>query len=583
MPVTLINNSQSTSQISLNQTTVPAQKQQPVAQPSVTNGNLLEQYLKGQAAANAPMVTATKKVETPNQVSNLQYKNDLRQMFQNNQAKILAIIPRIFNADDKNHDDQIELNMGETSGNFNNAIARLDEVKANGFNTLHVLPIFKPGKVNAKGTAGSVYATADYLQIDPMLDDKKDPRSVNEEFKGFVNECHKRGIKVMLDLPSCAAVDLFDQHPELMAKLKDGTAKVPQGWDDIRMFNPWDDETKRTLNQALFDMHKKVVDNCIDAGVDGIRADVARAKPPEFWDKLIKYSHSKDPNFAWLAETYTYEDASPMVNMPADRPEDLLKAGFDSYYGQFHIFHEWGKASDLTKYVEDNLKMSQKYDKGKSLIGSFATHDDMSPMFNGGVDYCNLTTGLQATLPMVNPYIVDGFQSGDNYLYKFEGKKAAQSYTETNDMHLNHGNIDIFNLSRKPGGDHPEIGKFLQSTFAMRDKYKDVITKGSFIELDKTGDKDDQIIAYARHLNGKTLLVVANKNIDRNVSCSVKVPTLQANQEMTNLLPSYGKDSKIQAANGEVNVDLGPARVHVFEINTPDIEKNSSKVFKQNV
>src|SRR5574344_1172562 len=138
--------------------------------------------------------------------------------------------------------------------------------------------------------------------------------------------------------------------------------------------------------------------------------------------------------------------------------------------------------------------MSEKYDKGKSLIGSFATHDDMSPMFNGGVEYCNLTTGLQATLPMVNPYIVDGFQSGDKYLYKFEGKTANESFTDTKQMHLNHGQIDIFNLSRKPGGQNPEIGAFMTKTFEMRDKYQDIITKGSFIELNKKDDKEDQII-----------------------------------------------------------------------------------------
>ncbi|MBP7212529.1 hypothetical protein KBA27_06810 [bacterium] len=547
-----------------------------------TDNNPLFKFLQASAIINAPVVkksaevTSTDKIEAP-------YKNNLREMFQNNQAKILAMIPRTFNADDKNGDDIVQLNLGETSGNFNNAIARLDEVKANGFNTLHVLPIFKPGKDNAKGTAGSLYATANYLEIDPMLDDKNDSRTVREEFKNFVNECHKRGIKVMLDLPSCAAVDLFNERPELMARKKDGTAKIPQGWEDIRMFNPFEDETKRTLNQPLLEMHKRVVDNCIEDGVDGIRADVARAKPPEFWDDLIKYSHKKDPQFAWLAETYTYEDASPMANMPYDRPEDLLKAGFDSYYGQFHIFHEWSNAHEFNKYIEDNLEMSKKYNKGKSLIGSFATHDDMSPMFNGGVDYCNLTSGLQATLPMVNPYIVDGFQTGDKYLYKFEGQRAKESFTESEFMHLNHGMIDIFNLSRKPGGENPEIGKFLEKSFEMRDKYQDVITKGSFIELDKAKDPDDQIIAYARHLNGKTLLVVANKNIDRNISAVIKVPTLKANQELKNLLPSYGQHSKIQADNNELKVDLGAARVHVFEIDTPNIEKASKKVYKQNL
>ena len=151
-----------------------------------------------------------------------------------------------------------------------------------------------------------------------------------EIFKAFIDECHKRDIKVMLDLPSCASVDLFEAEPELMAFGRNGEDKTPQGWADIRMFEPWADETQRTLNPKLYEMHREYVDSCIELGLDGIRADVARAKPTEFWDKLIKYSHTKDPEFGWLGESYTYECASPQVNMPYDRPEDSLKSGFSN-------------------------------------------------------------------------------------------------------------------------------------------------------------------------------------------------------------------------------------------------------------
>ena len=72
----------------------------------------------------------------------------------------------------------------------------------------------------------------------------------------------------------------------------------------------------------------------------------------EFWDIIIPYSHLKDPNFGWLAETYTHEDASPQLNMPYDRPQELLEVGFDSYYGQYHIYSDWLKAQDLYDYVK---------------------------------------------------------------------------------------------------------------------------------------------------------------------------------------------------------------------------------------
>ena len=535
-------------------------------QPLNPSTNLLANYLDAQAVINIPAV----KHITP-------YKNDLRTLFNNDQAKILAIVVRTFNAKDLNGNEYID--GSEQHGTFLNAIDRLDEVKASGFNTLHMLPVHPPGKMKAIGTAGSIYAPKGFLEFDPMLIEPNDPRSPKEQFKAFIDACHERGIRVMLDLPSCASYDMFLAQPQLMAMGKDGLAKTPQDWTDIRMFRPWADESKRILNPALIELHKKYIDMCTELGVDGIRADVSRAKPIEFWDVIIPYSRSKNPEFAWLAETYTYEDASPQVNMPFDRPEDALKCGFDAIYGQYHIFPEW-TANKFTDYVKEMLNMSYGFEPGKSLIGSFATHDDVSPMQHGKADYCNLTMGLQATLPMLNPYVVDGYQSGDHYEYSYAGKQNSNTVTDSTEMTVHPGRLDIFNLSRKPGGSNPEIGEFMKHAFELKDKYADIVNRGTFIEFDKEGDKNDDVIAYARHYNGKTLLVVANKNINHAAACKLKVPTLQASQELKNLLPAYGKESLFQAADNELRMEIGPARIHVFTIDTPQIEMYAKNVYR---
>ncbi|MBR1425785.1 hypothetical protein IJ579_09525 [bacterium] len=539
----------------------------PVQSQSLKTSNLLTKFLENQATVNMPVVETVKP-----------YKNNLKTLFTTNSAVILALLMRTANAKDLNGNEYIEPN--EQHGTFLNAIERLDEIKAQGFNTLHILPINPPGKENALGTAGSVYAPEDLLKIDPMLIDPKDKRSDKEQFKAFVDACHNRGIRVMVDMPSCASYDLYKKEPELMA-ISNGLAKTPQGWNDIRMFQPWDDEGKRILNPKLLEYHRKFVDMLIDAGVDGIRADVARAKPVEFWDIIIPYSRKRDPEFAWLAETYTYEDASPQANMPYDRPEDSLRAGFDAYYGQYHIFNEWQNAKALHDYVIDNLNMSYRVDTGKTVIGSFATHDDISPMFHGGEVYCNLTSGLQATLPMLNPYIVDGFQSGDKYLYKYGNTHSDRTSTDNHNMTVHVGKLDIFNLSRKPGGNNPEIGKFMTECFKMREKYAHILKRGSYIILDKKKDPQDQIIAFARHREGKTLLVLANKDVNRRVACKVEVPTLKGTQKLINLLPTYGEKSEFQVSNGEIAVDLGPGRIHVFEIDTPHINTYATQVYKQ--
>ena len=73
------------------------------------------------------------------------YQNNLRSMFQNNQAVIFAMVPRTFNAKDTDGNGLIEGN--EEPGYFTNMVERLDELKSYGINTLHWLPINPPGKI----------------------------------------------------------------------------------------------------------------------------------------------------------------------------------------------------------------------------------------------------------------------------------------------------------------------------------------------------------------------------------------------------------------------------------------------------
>ncbi len=545
---------------------------------TVKDDKVSEKYLDNLAVINAP---AVKKVEAKN-TTNGTYKNNLRSMIRNNESFMLAIVPRIFNAKDLNGDDRISIKSGEQVGTFLNAIDRLDELKADGFNTIHVLPIHPTGKKNAMGTAGSLYSPLKFIEdngdlaIDPTLIDKNDSRTPNEQFKAFIDECHKRNIKVMLDLPSCASVELFENEPELMAFGRNGEDKTPQGWEDIRMFEPWADITNRKLNPALYEMHRQYVDACIDLGIDGIRADVARAKPTEFWDKLIKYSHTKDPEFGWLAESYTYECASPMINMPFDRPEDLLRAGFDEYYGQYHIFHDWRGATEFNDYIKLNLDMSHRLPAGKAVIGSFLTHDDVSSMLHGGENFCKMTTVLQSTIPMCNPYFVDGFQSGDYYDYKYRNKIDPETKTDRLESNEHRYHLAIFNLARKPGGEHPDIERVIKGCAKMRAENLDVLADrhSSFIELDKREDKNDQIITYARHNNGRTILVVANKNPNRNVTGIIEIPGLKKTQKLVNMVPDYGEKSEFQVFENELKVNLAPADAYVFEIDTPNIEQD---------
>ena len=103
-----------------------------------------------------------------------------------------------------------------------------------------------------------------------------------------------------------------------------------------------------------------------------------------------------------------------------------------------------------------------------------------------------------------------------------------------------------------------------------------------FIPLNTTENADDQIITYARHLNGKTLLVVANRDVNKRQKGVVEVPGLKAGTKLINLTPKYGENSYFQVRqNGKLSVDMGKARFHLFEIDTPNIENSGLEVLRQ--
>ena len=164
------------------QSSIPSYK--PVTTPiadkynnQYAQGSLMTALLRRTSQTQSSPVTAAAPVaqtEAP-----LNYKNNLRSMFQNNQAVIFALVPRTFTAKDTDNNGLIQGN--ERPGYFTTMVERLDELKSYGINTLHLLPINPPGKIAAKGNAGSVYAPLDYLTIDPKLDDPTNPKNVFEE------------------------------------------------------------------------------------------------------------------------------------------------------------------------------------------------------------------------------------------------------------------------------------------------------------------------------------------------------------------------------------------------------------------
>ena len=480
--------------------------------------------------------------------------NDLRSLFLANNAIIYEINLRTFGAQDVNKDGIIEPEEGEESGNFLNAISRLDELKSYGINTIHVMPIMALGKTKALGTAGSLYAPISFNELNPQLKSERTALSLEEQARKFISEAHKRKIRVIIDLPACASYDLYLRRPELFVKDSSGQPVVPSDWTDVRLLNAG---SENKINPDVYNLYKGFVDYVMDLGADGIRADVAPTKPAKFWNELINYSRKKDPQFMWLAEasdSWTEAVADQAVFTPYDK---LLEAGFDGFYGSYFKMKDWRSAAELINHVKFTNSLKTKFEQPKSVIGSFATHDELSPVLINGGAYSSMIIWLNSTLP-VNSYFVDGFPSGDNYIYLWANKKARKTYTDDDYYFVHRGKLDIFNYSRQPGG--KDLG--LKNEFAVANNFRKfiapILANGKFTVLKPN---NSEVFAYALSYNKTTILVFGNMNFRAFNEATIKVPhfddsmlTIPIQMES---IPVAEKDKfKLKMIPGEIQVLL---------------------------
>lgn len=481
----------------------------------------------------------------------------LREEFLANKSVIYVTNIRSFNSKDIDQNGIIDMEKGEIAGNFINAIDRLDEIKAKGINTIHLLPVTKVGKKSALGTAGSLYSMASFTELDRLIDDKINNFTVKEEARFFVEECHKRNIKVIFDMPACGAYDLFLERPELFVLDKDKNPITPLDWSDVRLFKVLDDKGK--LYQPTYEAYKSYVDLLLELGADGIRADVATNKPYEFWSELIKYTRTKQPDFMFLAEaseSWSEAIAKQAVFTPYEK---LLQAGFDGYLGSFFNLKQF-KSFDLNMYMSTTLKNLKKYKGTKTLIGGFATHDEKSPVAIAGEAFAEQILWLNCTLPL-NPYFLDGFDTNDRYIYQYCNKRAIETYTDCDKYFVQQGKMDIFNLPAQPKGGNEKFAQEFKDALSFREKYIDIIANGEFIplEVDNKG-----VFAYCRKNKTGAILVVASKDPNCLIKAKVNVVKIRNFTNIQSVISGHTPD----VIDGFVSLTLKPLGVKVFVFST---------------
>lgn len=480
------------------------------------------------------------------------WMNDLRTLFLSNNANIYAVNIRTFNAKDTNQDGIIDESAGEERGNFLNAIDRLDELAGLGVNTINLLPVTPVGKIKALGTAGSLYSASGFDEINPQLKAPNSNLTVKDEMREFIDECHKRHMHVIVDLPCCGSYDLFLQRPELFKKDKDQNPIVPADWTDVRLL---DAGTEEKINTDVYNVYSEFIKMMLDLDVDGVKASVPSLKPVAFWKNLIDSTRLHNPEFLFLAE------ASSNCPIPAEyQPtpfNKLLDAGFDGYYGNYSDIKNWKTASDLISHVKTDMEIRKKYLGKKAVVGDFATQDQISPILVNGAQFSKMIIWLNATLP-ITPYCIDGFTTGDNYIYYWTNKKAPKTFTDDDYYFVHRGQLDIFNFSRKPQGNNYDLMKEFYMANVFRYKTKNLIANGTFTQLRTSSPS---VFAYSRALDKELAIVIGNLDFKNTLNVNVSVPKIC---DSLTSIPIKINDNPPTVEKGKASLTLAPGEVQVL-------------------
>lgn len=481
--------------------------------------------------------------------------NDLRTLFLSNNAIIYGINIRTFNAKDKNGSGIIEENLGEQRGNFINAVEQLNNLPMLGINTVHLLSVLPVGTTKARGTAGSLYAVTSFNEINPQLK-SNGKSSAEDEFKFFVNECHKKNLRVIVDLPAYVSYDLYLRHPEYFIKDKNGMPIAPPDSSDVRIL---DAGNNNKINEDVYALYQSFLDFMIEAEIDGVVANSATVKPYEFWKKLINDTRGNNPEFLFLAQASKSD--KPVDSACFTSYERLLDAGFDGYYGDYSKLSSSKNSGDLISHVKSDISLSKRFSKKKRVLGDFATREQISPILVNGPQLSKMIVWLNSTLPL-NPYYLDGFITGDTYIYPLMNKKASASFTDDNYYFVQRGKLDIYNFSRSLVGKNIDIFQEFILANKFRKYAQNLISNGDFISLRTSSSS---VFAYERNLDDETLIVFGNLDFKR---------TLKANVYSTKINPAKMsvpvKLSNIpKLSKGKISTDLDPGEIQVIYFGSP--------------
>jgi glycosidase len=350
------------------------------------------------------------------------------------------------------------------AGDFNGVTARLDQLKELGVNVLWLMPIHPLGQEKKKGTIGSPYAVRDYYGINPDYGTK-------EDFKKLINESHRRGMKVIIDIVAnhTSWDNVMMKNPEFYEHDASGRITYPHDWSDVAELNYRNPQ----LRQYMTDMLKYWVR---EFDLDGFRCDVAEEVPTDFWENARAELDKIKPDIVMLAEGHKAE---------------LLVKAFDFDYSWpihsalTHVLQGQGRASDLRAEWEKEFR---EWPRGSLHLRFSDNHDERRAIARFGEPGALAASALMFTLDGV-PLLYNGMEVGDTT------ESGAPALFEK---------LPIF----WPIADRrPEFPRFYKQMMALR-RSSNALRRGSLEWLPNSDEA--RVLTFARRTTNEELVVAIN-------------------------------------------------------------------------
>ncbi|WP_224244634.1 alpha-amylase family glycosyl hydrolase [Hyalangium gracile] len=367
---------------------------------------------------------------------------------------------------------------------------QLDELSSLGITALWITPVVKniDGFVTGAGFPDwgyHGYWADDFHKLDPRFGSEEDLRAL-------VDEAHKRGIRVLLDVvynhPGYNSRYLT--HPETKSWVRvedrgtcgeDDLTQCVSGLPDFKTEQP---EVAKYLLDAQLDWAKR-------SGVDGFRLDTVKHVDHPFWKEHRRRTREEvRKDFFLLGEVWggDAESLDPWFS------GDEMDAGFDfGFQGSAISFVQGrGRVIAFDKYLRSRHKVRQGY-----LLSHFLSSHDVPGALHqleGDVKRFRLAAVLQLTI------------SGLPTIYY--GEEVARP---GGDWPANRGDMPWGSRAVKPGAGKPrdeELRKLYQKLISIRRAHP-ALSRGTHQGISTDGD----LYVYLRHdaESGDAVLVAINR------------------------------------------------------------------------